>query len=118
MSIGNTLELIQRSKPLTRHAVKRSVLRPVSETLREKISVKAGSGTNLERSLPQDRRMLRQCWLQQESATIARYSLFRNCLQEHSAALARKFLLNQLMQMLSDRWMIETLDDFVQKAGD
>jgi hypothetical protein len=32
--------------------------------------------------------------------------------------MARKFLLNQPMQMLSYRWMIETLDDFVQKAGD
>jgi hypothetical protein len=26
--------------------------------------------------------------------------------------------LNQPMQMRSYRWMIETLDDFVQKAGD
>jgi xanthosine utilization system XapX-like protein len=30
----------------------------------------------------------------------------------------RKFLLNQSMQMLSYRWMIETSDHFVQKAGD
>ena len=32
--------------------------------------------------------------------------------------MSRKFLLNQPMQMLSYRWMIETLDDFVQKTGD
>jgi hypothetical protein len=32
--------------------------------------------------------------------------------------MARKFLLNQPMQMLSYRWMIETPDDFIQKAGD
>jgi hypothetical protein len=32
--------------------------------------------------------------------------------------MAREFLLNQPMQMRRDSWMIETLDDFVQKAGD
>jgi hypothetical protein len=36
----------------------------------------------------------------------------------NSAALARKFLLNQSVLVLSDRWMIETANDFVQKAGD
>src|SRR5437899_462478 len=30
----------------------------------------------------------------------------------------REFLLNQPVQMLSHRWVVETLDDFVQKAGD
>jgi hypothetical protein len=30
----------------------------------------------------------------------------------------RKLLLNQPMQMLSYRWMLETLDYFVQKTGD
>ena len=62
--------------------------------------------------------MLRHCCLPQQSATVARYSPFRNRLQEHSAALARKFLLNQPMQMLSDCWMIETLDDFVLLKSD
>jgi hypothetical protein len=32
--------------------------------------------------------------------------------------MARKFLFDRAMQMFSYRWMIETLDDFVQKAGD
>jgi hypothetical protein len=29
-----------------------------------------------------------------------------------------EFFLNQPMQMLGYRWLIKTLDDFVQKAGD
>ena len=33
-------------------------------------------------------------------------------------SLFGEFLLDQSMQMLSYRWMIETLDDFIQKAGD
>ena len=35
-----------------------------------------------------------------------------------SPPLLRELLLNQPMQMIGYRWMIETLDDFVQKAGD
>jgi hypothetical protein len=73
MSIGNTLELIQRSKPLTRHAVNVQFSDRSLKRFEKEDSIKAGSGTNLERSLPQDRRMLRQCWLQQQSATTARY---------------------------------------------
>ena len=37
---------------------------------------------------------------------------------EKHLTISREFLLDQPMQMLSYRWMIETLDDFVQKAGD
>ena len=33
-------------------------------------------------------------------------------------SLCSEFLFDQSMQMRSDGWMIETLDDFVQKAGD
>jgi hypothetical protein len=32
--------------------------------------------------------------------------------------MACKLLLDQSMQMRRDGWMIETLNDFVQKAGD
>ena len=35
-----------------------------------------------------------------------------------SQTLLGKFLFNQLMQMLGNSRVIETLDDFVQKAGD
>src|SRR5438874_172368 len=72
------LELIQRfdRKPLTMDAVKHSVPKPVPETLRERRFYQRMSGTNVEGSLSKDRRMLRHCCLQQQSATIARYSPF------------------------------------------
>ena len=94
-------------------AVKHSVPKPVSEMLRERRFYQRRSGTNVEGSLSkgEERRgTVAFSNNQQPSPDTARSV---NCLQEHSATLSRKLLLNQPVQMLSYRWMIETLDDFV-----
>src|SRR6266478_2882701 len=56
-----------------------SVPKPFAEPLRERRLYQRKSGTNVEESFSRDRRMLRHCCLQQQSATIARYSPFCTC---------------------------------------
>ena len=40
------------------------------------------------------------------------------CGKVRALSLGGKFLLDQAMQVLGDRWMIKALDDFIQKTGD
>ena len=70
----------------------------------------------LQRSLRSSK--VRSPRLTMDGSTVTRSDIIRAKPSQQLRSGSRELLLDQPMQMLSYRWMIETLDDFVQKAGD